>query len=78
VTRSTFRSLLRRPGRFVPLAMTGVAFVLIGAAVARLIPLAATFAATWIPRAPRPALVVLALQTGTALLAILTIVCLEH
>ena len=33
-------------------------------------PIAAYFAVKWVPRAPRPALIVLALQAGAALLAI--------
>lgn len=41
------------------------------------LPISATFAAKWLPRAPRPALLVLFLQGGAALLAIATIVWLE-
>jgi hypothetical protein len=41
------------------------------------VPIAALFAAKWLPRAPRPALFVLALQLGAALLAIVTILWLE-
>jgi len=41
------------------------------------LPITAVFAARWLPRAPRPALLVLLLQGGAALVAIATIVWLE-
>ena len=41
------------------------------------VPISAIFAAKWVPRAPRPALLVLALQVGAAVGAIATIVWLE-
>jgi len=41
------------------------------------VPISAVFAGKWLPRAPRPALLVLLLQVGAALLAVATIVWLE-
>lgn len=41
------------------------------------LPISAVFAASWLPRAPRSASLVLLLQGGAALLAIATIVWLE-
>ena len=41
------------------------------------VPVAAFFAGKWLPRAPRQALVVLALQLGAALLPVATIIWLE-
>ena len=41
------------------------------------IPIVGYFALTWLPRAPRPAAVILAIQLLTALAAILTVVLLE-
>jgi hypothetical protein len=41
------------------------------------IPIVGYFALTWLPRAPRPAAVILALQVGAGLLAIATVVLLE-
>ncbi len=41
------------------------------------IPIVGYFALTWLPRAPRPAVVILALQVGAGLLAIATVALLE-
>jgi hypothetical protein len=46
--------------------------------IAAQLPLAAWFAVTWLPRAPRPATLVLAIQGGAALVAIAVVVVLER
>jgi len=41
------------------------------------VPIAAAFAISWLPRAPRPAALVLLMQAGAALMAVAAIVWLE-
>lgn len=96
----TLGTLLRKPGAWLPLAMSLTALLLVLAiastigvthrkdegAPARIfqlllllqVPVAMVFAATWLPRALRPALLVLLLQVGAALLAVATVVWLER
>lgn len=97
----TLRTLLRRPGAFLPLAMSAAALALLvgyvamfgvverpngdEGAPARIFQLLMAaqllvivrFAATWLPRAPRAAFLVLLLQLGTALVPIVTVLILE-
>jgi len=46
--------------------------------IAAQVPIAAWFALTWLPRAPRPATLILALQCCAALVAIALVVVLER
>lgn len=92
-------ALLRQPSAFVPLVMSGAAFVLILGVLATVgvthpqdeggparifqvlmllqAPIVMLFALTWLPRSPRSAGLVLALQIGAAVAAIATVVWLE-
>lgn len=89
--RTSLSALLRQPGAFLPLALSGAALAVVlahlavagtapradeGTAahfwqllMAAQVPVAAFFAIKWLPRSPRPALLVLALQIGAALAA---------
>ena len=82
-------SLLKRPGAFLPLAMSLAALAIVLGHVAMFgvvheadegtaahlfqilmagqLPIVAYFAVKWLPRTPRPALLVLALQAGAVL-----------
>lgn len=86
------RTLLKKPGAFLPVAMSFAALVVVlvhvalfgsaresdeGAAahlwqllMAAQLPFLAVFAIRWLPRSPRPALQVMALQVGAAIAAL--------
>ena len=92
------RALLKRPGAFLPLAMSAAALAtvliriaLFGAArepdegaaahiwqllMLAQVPIIATFAVTWLRRAPRQALRILALQAGAGLAALAPVLAL--
>jgi hypothetical protein len=97
----TIRDLMKKPGGFLPFALSGAALALLlgyvalygvqtdaqgdEGAAARLFQLMLAvqsvimvlFAVTWLPRAVRPALFVLALQAAAAAIPVATILLLE-
>ncbi|MBM4184096.1 MAG: hypothetical protein FJ207_07685 [Gemmatimonadetes bacterium] len=95
----TLATLLKKPGAFLPLLMSGAALALVvgflaiygvvrqedEGATARVfqlllvaqLPIIGMFAVTWLPRAPRQALMVLGLQLAAAVAALAPIVVLE-
>ncbi len=95
----TFRTLIRQPSAFLPIAMSAAALALVVGFLARYgivrqadegaaarvfqllivaqLPIIAFFAARRLPAHTRPAALVLALQIGAAMLAVLTVLLLE-